>query len=89
MSDVLSHQPIESSSLAAVGYLPLARVLEIVFRSGAVYRYSEVPARAYHDLLEAESKGRYRASRGATPTPKSRTVRRKSDQVVLEHRSVL
>jgi hypothetical protein len=58
MSDVLSHQPIESSSLAAVGYLPQSRVLEIVYRSGAVYRYSEVPACAYHDLLEAESKGR-------------------------------
>jgi hypothetical protein len=59
MSDIFTYQPIESASLAAVGYARQSLVLEIVFRSGAVYRYSEVPTHTYVQLLAADSKGRY------------------------------
>ena len=33
--------------------------LDLEFRSGAIYRYLEVPARTYRELLRAESKGGY------------------------------
>lgn len=50
---------VKSSSLLAVGYDPQARVLEVEFVSGAVYRYDDVDADEHAGLLRAESKGRY------------------------------
>jgi hypothetical protein len=50
---------VESSSVASVGYAAEVRALEIEFRSGAVYRYFDVPAEIYGALLVAESKGAY------------------------------
>lgn len=52
-------QPVESTSLAAVGYDPLSRVLEVQFRKGGIYRYSEVPASVHELLMQAPSKGRF------------------------------
>jgi len=49
--------PVESSSLHSVGYDN--EVLEVRFHSGGVYRYFEVPAQLFHQLLAAESKGRF------------------------------
>ena len=34
-------------------------LLELEFRSGALYRYLSVPADLYRDLLAADSKGRF------------------------------
>lgn len=51
--------PVTSTSLASVGYDPAASVLEVEFRSGAIYRYLAVPARIHRELMSAESKGRY------------------------------
>jgi KTSC domain len=51
--------PVESTSVASVGYDPERRVLEIEFRSGSVYQYSQVPQRVHERLMSASSKGRY------------------------------
>lgn len=51
--------PIESTSLASVGYDPSQRVLEVEFHGGRVYRYFGVPRRRYQELLEADSAGRF------------------------------
>ena len=55
----MKRNPVESSSLAAVGYEPKTRVLEIEFLSGAVYRYFDVEAKVHEELMNASSKGRY------------------------------
>jgi hypothetical protein len=50
--------PVDSTSIASIGYAPLRRELEIEFRqSGEVYRYSEVSAEEYEEFMKAESKG--------------------------------
>jgi hypothetical protein len=54
----VSRTPVSSSSIASIGYSPLA-VLEVEFRSGAVYRYFAVPRAAYEALVASESKGSY------------------------------
>jgi hypothetical protein len=55
----VERKPVQSSNLAGIGYNRSARVLEIEFQSGAIYRYREVPAEIYEGLLSAESKGQY------------------------------
>ncbi len=52
--------PVESSSIASIGYAPQQRVLELEFRqSGEVYQYFDVPAEDYAAFLAADSKGTY------------------------------
>jgi len=45
--------------MVTVGYDSGRRMLEIEFRSGAIYRYLEVPEEIYRRLLAAESKGHF------------------------------
>ena len=51
--------PVTSRSLASISFVKSSRILEVEFRSGAIYRYREVPESTYSELLRAESKGRY------------------------------
>ena len=51
--------PVDSTTLAWVGYSPDKGVLELGFHTGEVYAYFEVPLHTYQELLRAESKGRY------------------------------
>jgi lysyl-tRNA synthetase class 2 len=51
--------PVESSSVAAVGYDQDRSELFVRYVSGGTYAYSLVPARMYRELLASESKGRY------------------------------
>jgi hypothetical protein len=51
--------PVDSSSIAAIGYSATERALWVQFVSGRTYRYSDVPQATYEELLRAESKGRY------------------------------
>ena len=53
----MSRTGLNSTSLAAAGYLDRQALLELEFRSGAVYRYFGVPAETYEALLRAQSKG--------------------------------
>ena len=50
---------VESSTLATVGYDQRGELLELEFRSGAVYRYFAVPTAVHESLLAAASKGSY------------------------------
>jgi len=50
---------VESSSLVSVGFAKQARILEIEFRSGAIYRYFAVPPTIFEEFKRADSKGRY------------------------------
>ena len=50
---------LDSTSLNTVGYLDREALLELEFKSGAIYRYLGVPAATYRGLLGAESKGTY------------------------------
>lgn len=45
--------------LRAVGYDPKTRTLEVVFHTGEVYQYENVPASEYQGLLNAKSVGQY------------------------------
>lgn len=49
----------DSSMLYAAGYDPKTQTMEVVFNSGGIYRYSDVPPEVYEGLLTSESKGRY------------------------------
>lgn len=51
--------PVSSSNLVSVGYDPDSRILEIEFRQGAVYQYSNVPASVHSGLMNAASHGTY------------------------------
>jgi hypothetical protein len=48
-----------STLVQAATYQDQFAVLELEFSDGAVYRYFQVPAQVYEDLLSAESKGGY------------------------------
>jgi hypothetical protein len=56
---VIHRDAVDSSNLVSAGYHRGAKVLEIEFQSGSVYRYRDVPLNAYEALMGAESKGRY------------------------------
>lgn len=64
---------LNSTLLNAVAYLDRQALLELEFRSGAIYHYAGVPAETYRGLLLAESKGTYfnHHIRNRFPTSKS------------------
>lgn len=53
---------VDSSMLHAVGYDPQTQELEVIFSSGKIYRYSNIPEKIYQQLMAAESKGSYMRS---------------------------
>ncbi|MEY2563299.1 MAG: hypothetical protein QOH88_1492 [Verrucomicrobiota bacterium] len=59
---IISHirrTPVQSTAVASVGYSKRLHALEIEFRNGAIYRYLEVDALVYQDLMNAPSKARF------------------------------
>ena len=50
---------LDSTALEWVTYQPRQRQLDVQFRSGKHYRYGCVDSHTYHDLLHADSAGRY------------------------------
>ena len=50
---------LESKVLRAVRYSPQQQLLDLEFRSGAIYRYFHVPLHHYDTLLAADSHGQY------------------------------
>jgi hypothetical protein len=54
----MERTPVESAVLKSVGYDATHRTLDVELRSGAVYRYFDVPPDVHHRLLAAESRGR-------------------------------
>ncbi len=61
--------PVESTTLATVAYDEARELLQLNFRSQAIYLYLGVPAIVHHALLHAPSKGSYfnQAIRGRFP----------------------
>jgi hypothetical protein len=55
----VARTPVDSTSLASIGYDAASQTLEIEFRTGALYRYFAVPADVHRALMSAASKGRY------------------------------
>jgi hypothetical protein len=51
--------PVQSRSLASVGYDSNSSTLEIEFRNGSVYQYFGIPASIHEGLMNAASKGNY------------------------------
>lgn len=53
-------EPIEgSSNIAGIGYDAASRELAVRFRSGTLYRYSDVPPEVAAEFKGAESKGSF------------------------------
>jgi hypothetical protein len=50
---------LQSTLLNAATYQDQTAILELEFRSGSNYRYSDVPIEAYQELVLSESKGQY------------------------------
>lgn len=59
----MDREPVESEALRSVGYDPRARILEIEFSDGDVYRYFDVPPELHLDLMRAPSHGAFFARR--------------------------
>ena len=51
--------PVESSAFRAAAYAEGHALLYLLFRSGELYRYFDVPQCQYQEFLAADSKGRY------------------------------
>jgi len=60
---------VESTTLATVAYDEVRELLQLEFRSWAIYQYFGVPAAVHQALLRAPSKGSYfnRVIRGRYP----------------------
>ena len=52
----MQRQPVKSSTINSVGYDRSARIVEIEFNDGGVFRYAPVPVYIFRDLLDAPSK---------------------------------
>ena len=52
-------RPIDSEMLIAAGYDRRSRTLQVIFRTGHIYRYKGVPSTEYDRLMSADSKGKY------------------------------
>ena len=55
----IERQPVHSSNIVSLGYHPDARQLEVEFTSGAIYRYSNVPAPLVEEMRQAPSIGAF------------------------------
>ncbi|MGB8167651.1 MAG: KTSC domain-containing protein [Chthoniobacteraceae bacterium] len=55
----IRREAVDSRSIASIGFHAELRVLEIEFRSGALYRYFSVPRSIFEGMQKAASKGRY------------------------------
>lgn len=53
---------VSSEVLCSVGYDANARILEIEFASGSVYRYFQVPDSVFCELMTAASHGEFFAN---------------------------
>jgi hypothetical protein len=70
---------LKSTGLQAATYQDQLAVLELEFRSGAIYQYFGVSGQTYQELLLAESKGAYFHAhiRGCFPYSKIRPAESK------------
>jgi hypothetical protein len=55
----MKRDTVTSSNLRSVGYDKAKKVLEVEFRTGAIYQYEDVPEAIYTQLLRAPSHGEF------------------------------
>jgi hypothetical protein len=56
----MKRAPVDSTTIASIGYMPRSRALELEFRdSGDLYLYFDVSAQEHAEFMAAESKGFY------------------------------
>lgn len=55
----MNRQPVSSSNVAEVGYDENQRIMEVLFRSGTLYQYFDVPPQIYAELMQSSSVGSY------------------------------
>lgn len=55
----MNRKPIQSSSIASVGYEPDTQTLELEFQGRRVYQYFDVPEFVHQGLTTAASPGTY------------------------------
>ena len=55
----MSREPVDSTSIASIGYLPGLGILEVEFLQGGVYQYLGVPSEEHQALMQAASKGQH------------------------------
>ena len=58
-SGTIRFKTVNSSMLRRVRYDPKNRFLDVVFRTGEIYRYQGVPPDEYNGLMNVESHGKY------------------------------
>lgn len=51
--------PVDSSSLASIGYDETNLVLEVEFRNGNLYQYLGVPPAVHQRMMSSESLGKF------------------------------
>lgn len=52
-------ETVESDVIHAIGYDDEINVLEIIFNSGQIYQYRNVPREVFEQFMQSESKGNY------------------------------
>jgi hypothetical protein len=50
---------VESDVIHAIGHDEETNVLEIIFNTGQIYQYRNVPRTLYEEFLKSDSKGKY------------------------------
>lgn len=55
----MERTPVESSTVASIGYDPNDATMEVEFHTGAVYLYYDVPQDFFASFMAAESKGQF------------------------------
>ena len=55
----ITMQAVKSSQIEAVGHNAATQTLAIRFKGGSTYRYDNVPAQLFADMLAAESVGSF------------------------------
>jgi len=59
----MQRMSIVSSNIASIGYDATEQILEVEFKTGAVYAYSSLPREVYEGLINSVSHGKYFAAR--------------------------
>lgn len=55
----MKREQVKSSNLASIGYDADSEILEIEFKHGGIYQYSNLPFDVYDELINADSHGEY------------------------------
>ncbi len=59
----MDRQPVQSSSLASVGYDSDTSILEVEFRNGTTYQYHGVPQETWDWFISSTSMGQFFVAR--------------------------